>query len=226
MNNLLERLRPLARDLFILVAGIMLSLLLNDWRENRIARGDEQRVMQQLKEDLAQDTLVLGMGQQSIEMLDGFVAFLMSEGARDPDSLMKANIMMWQVSSFTPLPLQRTAFNELTYQNSNRNIRHPELISQAIDLHEGRYNLLRKVVDMHGNYLLEDLVPWYHHNLPSNKGSELTPDELQRVATILEDDVFQNKVFWLKILMANVNAGMEQAKSAAVALLEAVNEEY
>ena len=226
MNDLLQRLRPLARDLFILVAGIMLSLLLNEWRENRIERGDETRIMEQLKEDLQQDTLILGIGQKSMEALGEFVDFLLSEDAKNPDSLVKANIMMWQISSFVPLPLQRTAFYELTYQNQNRNIRYPELISQTIDLHESRYAILDRTVNMHGDYLLEDIVPWLQYNLPSNKGPEMTPEEVQSMTGILEDDVFQNKIFWLKILMINVNAGMEQAKTAASQLLEAVTEKY
>jgi len=107
MKNTFGNVKHFARDLVILVLGIMLSLMLNEWRENRSARADEMRVVNQMVEDLMSDTTMLSESLATVEALSELTVFTSSEDALMTDSLQKAGISSWSLAAYAPMCLKK-----------------------------------------------------------------------------------------------------------------------
>ncbi|MEM6397600.1 MAG: hypothetical protein AAF741_14715 [Bacteroidota bacterium] len=227
MKNFLSKFKHFARDLIILVLGIVLSLMLNDWRENRSNRADEIRVVKQMVEDLVRDTTDLAEGLEGLSSISELTEFLLGDGALMPDSLLDAGMSMWSMATYIPIVLQKTAFNELTYQDQHRNIRFPELASSFINLHEGTYSLLEEVIDLHAKYLIEDLVPFLNSIMPPVKVLlEADPSRLEIIEKQLRSYEMQNRIEWVDTLLLNVDGVMREAKAEASKLLVEIKEKY
>ncbi|MEM8583142.1 MAG: hypothetical protein AAGF87_02675 [Bacteroidota bacterium] len=227
MKNTYGNVKHFARDLIILVLGIVLSLMLNDWRENRSARTDEMRVVNQMVEDLASDTSMIGEALLMLQELKTMSRFASSADALDSDSLLDAGMTIWSLSTYLPIVPQKTAFYELTYQDQHRNIRAPGVASSFINLHEDTYNLLDMIIEVHGRYILEDYVPFLNESMPTEKNI-LRSDRaaLDRVKAQLESSEMQNRLAFLATIISNVEGVMTSSASEASALLTTIKEKY
>ncbi|MEL6667470.1 MAG: hypothetical protein AAFO91_03185, partial [Bacteroidota bacterium] len=227
MKNTFGNVKHFARDLVILVLGIMLSLMLNEWRENRSARADEMRVVNQMVEDLMSDTTMLSESLATVEALSELTVFTSSEDALMTDSLQKAGISSWSLAAYAPMVPQKTAFHELTYQDQHRNIRFPKLASRFINLHEGIYSLLDRVTNQHADYLLSDLAPYMNVSMPPIKQIlNKQPSALESVRRQLQNTEMQNRIEWVNILLINVDSVMNAAKAESEELLTEIKEKY
>lgn len=225
-RKFLAKIKPLARDLSILITGIMLSFLLNECRENRSDRNEEKRVMTQLIADLKADTTHLGVIRREMLEISNLAEVLFSDDGSDTtdvDELLEAIIGL---ATFSPFQPQRTALLELSFQNQNRNIRQGQLVSKTISLHEGTYTTLSKVTDLYSNYIVNQLIPFYTTKLPTNWYNRLNKSDAAAVRALMKSTEFRNHVNWMYLLQANIDIMYAETTVEAVDLLTEVEELY
>lgn len=209
------QLKSVGRDLFILVTGIMLSLILNECREGLRTDSEEERITRQLMADIKADTAALAeVSSQLQEILD-----LDDIRSVDSVSLMERYLNAQYLASYSTFTPNRTALHELMYAGRGATIRHGDLIARAISLHESAYANLREVERAYSDYLISDYIPFLTDHGPYL--SDTTPDEQEErlIENFLNDPAFNNRADWCVLMLYNNVMMVETAREEATALL-------
>ncbi|MEM7572225.1 MAG: hypothetical protein AAF433_04975 [Bacteroidota bacterium] len=215
MNKIWQRLRPLARDLFILITGIMLSLILNELRNNQRAKAEEQRIMQQLISDIGRDTTELNNSITTLEEI-----LTLDDVWRDLEQApYERYLAAVQLASFHPFAPQQTALQELAYSGQSSNIRRGDLVAAANSLHRGDYATLKEIERLFTDYLVSDFIPYTNDFAPYLIDTTPDEEETRNIEIFLDNPRFKNRADWVVVLIVNNLGALEYAKHSAKNIL-------
>ncbi len=216
--------RSLLRDLIILVVGIMLSLAMNECRQNAQASNDEERIMRQLMEDIKVDTLELSEMIGDLKELQVMYDPLTNlEG--DNFSIYRRYAL---ASSVLYIPFQptRTAMYELSYSNRSGDIKRRDLVAQATALYENDYRMLTEIAEKIADFVLEIHIPFLADNLFYSPDTTFDAEEIKKLEAFIYSSSFQQRTNWLEILWANQERSATEALNKARILLHELEKAY
>lgn len=191
--------KSLLRDLFILVAGILLSLSLNECRQNVLASEDENRIMLQLIDDIAADTVLLqSMLKELTDMSEFYEPLYFNEKLEDYERYGIASSVV-----FIPFQPNKTAMLELSFSNRSGDIKRRDLVAKATALHESYYKQLKEITELVAEYVTQQHVPFIADNLFYSPDTTFEPEEVQQIASFVNSDSFRQRINWLEILWQN-----------------------
>lgn len=189
------RIGKYAIELFILIAGIMISFLLNEWRVSNQERKEKNRLVNQFMVDLASDTTRINELEDFIETVSASCNELLVLDSLSDLAKTSNNVaaMMNTVSQ---------SFNDATYIEASTSgklglIESDELRSKLIKMynktHEEIYNW--HAIDM--NETLPNMMQYYNAHFPYAEQLDfrtLPKNKLEELETALIADEFKNLV--------------------------------
>lgn len=117
-------------EIVVIFLGISISFWFDEWRENRKDRETEQKILQNLKENLVQDTIVLGgtlkMGETFIRGIDKLAAF-----KQGPEMIDSVNDYIDMAASYTGININQTTYEE-TKQTGHTSLIQNDTLKKAI----------------------------------------------------------------------------------------------
>ena len=147
-------------EFVIVVAGISLSFLLQDLREDHAKRAEEQRYLAGFARDFRSDLDLLRARRESLEsMVSGLRAAQDLEQRKqlDTDALDRAMDAALTYVGFTP---SRATYLELRQTGASSLIQDKELLGEIIDLHETAYALAFEWDRINRNLVLQRMFPY------------------------------------------------------------------
>ncbi len=178
-------------ELLILVLGISLSFILNEWRQDRSERKLETELMMQFRENLILDSISLSAQIQSLDlrMKAAQNLLLVDESSPYSDTTARNLIFIMNFGGFYPTDI---TYQEMRSLGNSRLIKNKELLQEIIQLYETDFDLLAEWSNTDRAFVLNDLLPYMNRELPFARGlnfgtmSDAKKRQLMRV--LIEDE--------------------------------------
>lgn len=152
-------------ELLILVLGISLSFLLNEWRVNSAEKKMEMELLTQFRDNLILDSLSLAAQVESLETRTEAAQHLLAidENTAYNDTTAINLVTMLNFGGFYPTDI---TYQEMRSLGSSRLIENKELLQEIIQLYESDYDLVAEWANTDRAFLLNDLMPYVNRTLP------------------------------------------------------------
>lgn len=175
MTRLLEEVRKdwpkIFIQVFVLVSGITISFLLNEWRTEANNREIEFRTLDALRDNLLSDSASISITIDRIQlMISAYEQLLQPDVARalPDDSLDRA---MDLLNTYTGFTRKDMAYEELRQTGNSRLIENKALLSGIIDLYHSAYDRAKEWEDINRKFILERMLPFVDAESPFAGGS-------------------------------------------------------
>ncbi len=142
----------------MIVAGIMVSFLLNEWRQDRQDQQDEQQLLHDLRDDLRQDSLAMSIELHDLEWILARSERLKthSQYPIPEDSLLQ---YLGPPLSYFTAPFQEVTYQAMRATRSAALIRDDALLKDIFNLYEQRYFMLREMASIDKHMVLDRMFP-------------------------------------------------------------------
>ena len=177
-------------ELIILILGITVSFVLNEWRVTQDEHKIEHEMLVQFRDNLVADSTALSAGIKGLDfMLESSNALLDME-ARD-DFKDSVTLHLARILNFTNFYPRDIAYEEMRSLGNSRMIQDKELLKGLIALYEGAYDIVAEWTAADRGFLLGDLIPFINKNLPFARGlnfPSLSPAAKRRLMISITGD--------------------------------------
>ena len=201
MDRLIEEIREnwpkIVVQVLVLVSGITISFLLNEWRTKANNRQIEIRTLEALRDNLTTDSTLLDLRVKQIAVMAAAYDKLLNpeEGLALPnDSLDTA---MDLLNTYTGFSRKDMAYVELQQTGNSRLIQNKELLSRIINLYHASYDNLEEWEEINRRFILDRMLPFLDMEAPFAGGSS-AQGKMQGTrpvyTALIEDDRFMNLV--------------------------------
>ena len=156
-------------ELLILVLGISMSFLLNEWRVNADNRKVEVRMLEQFQENLIKDSTALSGALNGLDVMLEASNRLLDLNAQSAynDSIAINLVRVLNFSGFYPTDI---TYQEMRSLGNSRMIKNKELLKELIQLYESDFSLVREWTSADRSFLLNDMLPYFNGHLPFARG--------------------------------------------------------
>lgn len=181
-------------ELFVIILGITISFMLQNWQENKKVQKAEQVLLERIYFDLAEDTLALAKELASIqEIIDRGVVLLDIPDLQsvNRDSINLALISQLQYSYFFKTDI---GYQSIKAGNASHIIKNTKLFNQIIRLYTVAYRELDEYCTIDKTFVLEELIPYYNHNFPYVEKYDYMNIDKYKLLALMRDDKFKNLV--------------------------------
>lgn len=180
-------------ELIILIFGITVSFLLNEWRENIKHHRIEQQTLLTIQENLAADTLMLGQQVAVFDMFIGRLEKLLDEDKSSySDSL---DIYLDAFISYGAFFETTVGYQEMTQTGNSQHIRDRDLLQSIIRYYTKALQFLKEWTEIDKKFVLERSIPYFEASFPYapfGKYGELYKKKPARLKQELNEDEFKN----------------------------------
>lgn len=168
MNRLWTTLREKWPDylleMLVIIIGIIVSLMLNEWRLQEQAERQNAQVLDDIRTDLAADTVAL---HHFIDLTDSMIEvnrlLLHATPGTLPDSLIAPYLDM--VSSYVAFPIRDVGFSKLRELGLDMK-KKPELLSEIILQYTYFFPLMEEWNEVDKHFILERFIPYLEETAP------------------------------------------------------------
>lgn len=164
-------------EFLVIIAGIMVSFLLNEWRQERMDRREERRLLEDLKVDLRQDSVLMADELRQVEEVLDLGRRLFEHPTR-PLPLDSVTHHLSPAISYIAIPFHQASYMSMRYTRSASLIQDRELLRDLVELHESRYFMMREIFGIDRSQVLERLFPITERHVMI---TEATPADLDRM---------------------------------------------
>lgn len=181
-------------EIIVIIIGISLSLLFNNWRERIIENKEETKLLESIRENLVSDTIILEQRLKTINVfVDGSQQLLSPNIDTFPsDSLAK---FIDFVATYTKFTGTQIGYQELKQSKSSTIIKNRKLLQNIIQHYEQKYDLMSEWNDVDKNFVLNDIIPFLSKNLRYSDRPMLLFDDSKTTLELLDnDDYFKNMI--------------------------------
>lgn len=177
-------------EILVLIIGISLSLLLNDWRAESTDRKAEQFVLRSIQENLIADTVILDIRIKNVDyLINGHRKML--AGNIDPDS---AALYIDNFATYSMFGGQDVGYQELKQSQSSRIIKNRDLLKKIIIHYEQIFPSIQEWNSIEKKFVLEEVLPFLNKNMKYSD-AKLLYDDYETTTYLLEnDDYFKNMI--------------------------------
>ncbi len=214
-------------ELLILVLGISLSFILNEWRQERSERKLESELLTQFRENLILDSISLSAQVQSLDlrMKAAQNLLLVDESTPYTDTTARNLIFLMNFGAFYPTDI---TYQEMRSLGNSRLISNKELLQEMIQLYQSDFDLLAEWVDTDRSFVLNDLLPYMNSNLPFARGlnySSMTPAKKRQLMKVLNEDETRYLAQYSEIMKIGNKQVFELALGEVRRIIGMLNEE-
>jgi len=171
----------------VIIAGIMVSFLLNEWRQERKERSAELRLMADLRDDLRKDSLSIASEIKDMDMVLQSCARLNEHAARPlpADSVLR---VLGPPLSYMGFWSQNVSYQAMKSTGSANLLQDKELLHDLTELHELRYAMLAEASDIDKRMVLEHMLPLVNQRIILRNASPAD------VTLLMQDTQWRNLV--------------------------------
>ncbi|MFK7947917.1 MAG: hypothetical protein AB8G11_10020 [Saprospiraceae bacterium] len=211
-------------EILVIIIGISLTLLFNNWREKIIENKEETKLLQSIRENLVSDTLMLEKRLTSIDLfISGNKKLLSSNVDSFPSDSLALYIDF--VATYTKFQANRIGYKELEQSKSSTIIKNRELLQKIILHYEQKYDLMNEWNDVDKNFVLNDMIPFLSKNFKYSDSPFLFDDAKTTISLLENDDYFKNIIKSGSIYKQIIKMLYVQLKHDTRDLIQAIDEE-
>lgn len=214
-------------ELLILVLGISLSFILNDWRQERSDRNLEVQLLTQFRENLILDSAALSGQVQSLDlrMKAAQNLLLVDENTPYSDTTGRNLIFIMNFGGFYPMDI---TYQEMRSLGNSRLISNKELLQEMIQLYESDFDLLAEWSNTDRAFVLNDLLPYMNRNLPFARGlnfGSMTAAKKRKLMKVLNEDETRYLAQYSEIMKIGNKQVFEHTLGEVRRIIAMLNEE-
>lgn len=219
--------RPFFFEFIVLVVGIMLSLWLNDRRQNAEAHKDEKQTLLQVIEDLKDDTARIANNLSTIKELSQLSVRLIQ---MNDDSVNAAFLRVYndvrEVVVYIPFEPSKVGYMELSTQGKSGKVTDKRLVMDIMGLYEKNYKEINRLTEVHRDYLVNKIYTYISENMPYfGKKSDLTDERKLLFAKALQSDEFRHMLFFDIVLKQNLEEAYTRVYEEQKILIKKIEKE-
>lgn len=155
-------------EILILIFGISISFLLNEWRLNKQQGDQEQSLLRSFKDNLVTDSLML---HSAIQQLDTQVVNAQKVIAFEGDELtMETLTHVVSLLNYVPFSSNDITYEEMKSVGSSRIIQNDSLIADLIGLYENNFEIVKTWSEIDGEHVRQRLIPYVETHFPFAPG--------------------------------------------------------
>ncbi|MEM7101481.1 MAG: hypothetical protein AAF502_00040 [Bacteroidota bacterium] len=209
-------------ELMVIILGITLSFLVNEWRTNIGNRNIEKDSLQTIYENLQVDTARLIHGEKMIKKFDGYYGSFLNDSIlvkEDSVTFFLATLRTYSIFVKTDI-----GYRELQESGNTRLIKNRDLRYKLIELYTSFYRIAEEWNEIDKQFVMEEMIPYFNNHFPflQDYGPEMKKTEFR---ALLKDDVFLNLVAHNQKFKQLSGVMYKQSLDAATELLELLENE-
>jgi hypothetical protein len=156
-------------EIIILIFGISISFLLNEWRLNHQERVQQVKLLESFRGNLALDSISIDIIVKSLERQEKAISSLLAleKNSSFTDSTALNLLLSLNYSPFTPTQI---TYEQMKSQGSSSLIQNDSLAKKLISLYEVVYKTVEEWVRIDASQVTETLIPYTSKNFPFIKG--------------------------------------------------------
>lgn len=185
-------------DFVIVVAGVSLSFLVQDWRESRAEARSERRVLVSLRDDLERDQQLLEIWGQVIDSMVEAHDTILDPAVREAASAEELDLAIDMAQTYQTFdPTDGTWRNLDSSAGFDSEERRRILAGLRALYGSGGHAIATEWSQINGEFVRQRLIPWIEEHAPyvPPSADPNLPTPLSRVLpTLLENDTFLNLV--------------------------------
>ncbi len=152
-------------QLVVVVAGVTISLGLDEWRASRGETRDARALKVQLASDLRSDLDALDISlERNARMTAAYRRLLSPEAASLPDDSLDVYVDL--AVSYNLFPAHDEAYEAMRQTGTSRLLRDPDLRSTVIRYHSRTLGRAREWDDINRQFVLDRMIPYVEANAP------------------------------------------------------------
>ena len=214
-------------ELLILVLGITLSFVLNEYRQQQRDLKLEDDLLHQFRDNLILDSIMLSGQTKSLEIRTDFSRYLLGLGDDEVyhDSVGLSLVYLMNYGGFYASDI---TYQEMRSLGNSRLIRNKTLLNELIQLYEMDYDLVNEWASADRSFLLEELLPYMNRNLPFARMlnfSVLSNAKKRDLMKVLREDETRYLIQYSEIMKMGNKAVFDQALGEVRRIIDMINEE-
>lgn len=155
-------------EILILIVGISISFLLNEWRQNKQQEDQEQALLRSFKDNLVTDSLML---HSAIQQLDSQVVNAQKVIAFEGNELtMETLTYVVSLLNYVPFNSNDITYEEMKSVGSSSIIENDSLIADLIGLYENNFEIVQTWSEIDGEHVRQRLIPYVENHFPFAPG--------------------------------------------------------
>ncbi len=162
-------------EIFVIIIGITLSFLLNEWRVDRDNRANEIRLLEALHASMTADSTAIIADMQFLKNgIEIYPKVLKSNNLENlpDDSLLQ---FFFAISAYATFSGQDIAYEEMRQSGGYQLMSNKALLQQIVKMYSFTYDLIQEWCNIDKNFILNRMLPYQEvhfqsHNVfdPSN----------------------------------------------------------
>lgn len=214
-------------ELLILVLGITMSFVLNEYRQQQRDLKLEDNLLHQFRDNLILDSIMLSGQSKSLELRTEFSRYLLGlpEDSGYRDSVGLSLVYLMNYGGFYPSDI---TYQEMRSLGNSRLIRNKTLLNELIQLYEMDYDLVNEWASADRSFLLEELLPYMNRNLPFARMlnfSVLSNAKKRDLMKVLRVDETRYLIQYSEIMKMGNKAVFDNALTEVRRIIGMINEE-
>ncbi len=152
-------------DFLIIIAGIMVSFMLNEWREDKAIKEKKHTLLLEISKDLKKDSLMLAVTIKTYNAMlrshDSLLLNIDSEIAED-----SLHIYLDHVVSYVPFKETKVSYQKIMNDPELVIEKEDSLIEGFMILHNLFYPNIHEWLEIEKDFVLHQLLPYMDENAP------------------------------------------------------------
>lgn len=214
-------------EIIILIFGISISFLLNEWRLNSQAQKEQIKLLEDFQSNLKADSTAISMIVKNLEMQQkaSMALLQLKEEELFSDSTAVNFLRTLSYSPFTPTQI---TYEQMKSLGSSDLIENDSIVKQLVSLYEVSYKNVSEWTEIDGAHVKETLIPYTSQHMPFalylNYPALDTKDK-RRFMDELQKDQLKYIIQFLLLYKASTKVVFEATAKSIAQLLKAIDQE-
>ncbi|MFT6828936.1 MAG: hypothetical protein ACJAZV_002230 [Roseivirga sp.] len=152
-------------EIIILIFGISISFLLNEWRLNSQAQKEQIKLLEDFQSNLKADSAAISSIVKNLEMQQkaSMVLLQLKEQELFSDSTAVNFLRTLSYSPFTPTQI---TYEQMKSLGASDLIENDSLVKQLVSLYEVSYKSVNEWTEVDGAHVKQTLIPYTGQHMP------------------------------------------------------------
>lgn len=214
-------------EIIILIFGISISFLLNEWRLNSQAQKEQIKLLENFQSNLKADSTAISSIVKNLEIQQKASMALLQLNKKEPFSDSTA-VNFLRTLSYSPFTPTQITYEQMKSLSTSDLIENDSLANQLVSIYEVSYKSVNEWTAIDGAHVKETLIPHISQHMPfvlylnysnmDTKAKERFMDELQK-------DEFKYIMQFLLIYKASTKLVFDSAARSIAQVLKDIDKE-
>uniref|UniRef100_UPI00404894E7 hypothetical protein n=2 Tax=Roseivirga sp. TaxID=1964215 RepID=UPI00404894E7 len=214
-------------EILILIFGISISFLLNEWRLNSQAKKEQIKLLEDFQANLRTDSLAISQIVKNLDIQQKASLTLLQLKADDvfSDSTTLNFLRTLSYSPFTPTQI---TYEQMKSLGASDLIENDSLAKQLVSLYEVSYKNVSEWTGIDGTHVKETLIPYTSQHMPFAlylNYSAMDANNKKRFMLELQKDELKYIMQFLLIYKASTKAVFDATAKSIAQLLQGIDQE-